>query len=143
MTHIGRSFGGPGHIEATCPCDLAPCGLVDAGNVSDECDQHPTTAGKTMRTGHAAEDCPEMGRDVVVALAKVLRARQAIVDAACEEPEGFHSLALLDAIDDYGRAVSHLNAERIRNSKRLRDYTDDHMSDCNEAADEIDPEVIA
>jgi hypothetical protein len=36
---------------------------------------------------------------------------------------------------------AHVLAERIRNSKRLRDYTDDHMSDCYEAADEIDPEV--
>jgi hypothetical protein len=36
---------------------------------------------------------------------------------------------------------AHALAERIRNSKRLRDYTDDHMGDCNEAADEIDPEV--
>lgn len=32
-------------------------------------------------------------------------------------------------------------AERIRNSEKLRDYTDDHMSDCNMAADFIDPEV--
>lgn len=143
MTHVGRSFGGPGPIEATCPCELAPCGLVDMENVSDECDQHPPTACKTMRTGHRAEDCPETGRDVVVALAKVLGARQAIIDAACEEPEGFRSLALLDAIDAHHAAVAHLCAERIRNSKRLRDYTDDHMSDCNEAADEIDPEVTS
>ncbi|WP_435613275.1 hypothetical protein [Streptomyces sp. bgisy159] len=141
--HIGRSFDGPGHIEATCPCALALCGLVDTDNVSDECDQHPPAACKTMRTGHPAEDCPEIGRDVVVALARVLGARQAIIDAACEEPEGFHNLALLDAIDVHHAAVSHLNAERIRNSKRLRDYTDDHMGDCNMAADVIDPEVSA
>ncbi|MGV9546835.1 hypothetical protein [Streptomyces ardesiacus] len=37
---------------------------------------------------------------------------------------------------------AHALAEKIRNSKRLRDYTDDHMSDCNMAADEIDPEVF-
>lgn len=36
---------------------------------------------------------------------------------------------------------AHFLAEKIRNSDRLRSYTDDHMSDCNEAADEIDPEV--
>lgn len=36
---------------------------------------------------------------------------------------------------------AHVLAEKIRNSDRLRDYTDDHMSDCNMAADEIDPEV--
>jgi hypothetical protein len=38
-------------------------------------------------------------------------------------------------------AYAHELAEKIRNSKRLRDYTDDHMSDMYEAADEIDPEV--
>jgi hypothetical protein len=32
-------------------------------------------------------------------------------------------------------------ARRIRNPEELRDYTDDHMSDCNMAADLIDPEV--
>lgn len=30
-------------------------------------------------------------------------------------------------------------AELIRNSPELRDLTDDHMSDCNAAADLIDP----
>lgn len=30
-------------------------------------------------------------------------------------------------------------AEKIRNSPELRDLTDDHMSDCNAAADLIDP----
>jgi hypothetical protein len=40
-------------------------------------------------------------------------------------------------LDDHAHAL----AEKIRNSDRLRDYTDDHMSDCNMAADEIDPEV--
>lgn len=32
-------------------------------------------------------------------------------------------------------------AEQIRNSEELRDATDDHMGDCNMAADLIDPEV--
>jgi predicted transposase YbfD/YdcC len=36
---------------------------------------------------------------------------------------------------------AHELAERIRNSDWLRDATDDHMSDCNMAADLIDPEV--
>jgi hypothetical protein len=36
---------------------------------------------------------------------------------------------------------AHKLAEKIRNSKELRDFTDDHMSDCNAAADFIDPEV--
>lgn len=38
-------------------------------------------------------------------------------------------------IDDFAREL----AEQIRTSERLRDLTDDHMSDCNAAADEIDP----
>lgn len=37
-------------------------------------------------------------------------------------------------------AFAHELAEQIRNSDRLRDVTDDHMSDCNAAADVIDPE---
>lgn len=36
-------------------------------------------------------------------------------------------------------AFAHELAERIRNSKELRNLTDDHMSDCNAAADLIDP----
>jgi hypothetical protein len=36
---------------------------------------------------------------------------------------------------------AHELAEKIRNSEELRDFTDDHMSDCNAAADFIDPEV--
>jgi hypothetical protein len=38
-------------------------------------------------------------------------------------------------------AYAHELAEKIRNSEELRDYTDDHMDDCNAAADLIDPEV--
>ncbi|GAA3018524.1 hypothetical protein [Streptomyces fulvorobeus] len=38
---------------------------------------------------------------------------------------------------------AHELAEQIRNSGRLRDITDDHMSDCNAAADEIDPEATS
>lgn len=139
--HIGRSFDGPGHIEATCPCDLAPCGLVDTENVNDQCDQHPPSAGKTMRIGHSAEDCPEIGRDVVVAIGKTEIARQAVIDSAVMEPEGFVNASILGALDDYRAAVEHEAAEWIRNSERLRSYTDGHMSDCFEAANEIDPEV--
>ncbi|WP_030695066.1 hypothetical protein [Streptomyces albidoflavus] len=39
-------------------------------------------------------------------------------------------------LDSHARLL----AEQIRNSPALRDYTDDHMSDCNAAADLIDPE---
>ncbi len=42
---------------------------------------------------------------------------------------------------DFLNRHAHVLAEKIRNSDRLRDYTDDHMSDCNMAADLIDPEV--
>lgn len=37
-------------------------------------------------------------------------------------------------------AHAHELAERIRNSEELRNLTDDHMHDCNAAADLIDPE---
>ncbi|MEU7243393.1 hypothetical protein [Streptomyces sparsogenes] len=139
--HIGRSFAGGGHIEALCPCPLAPCGLVDTENVDPECDQHPPTRCKTIRTGHAAEDCPEYGAAVVVAVGRTETARQRIIDVACLEPEGFVNASILGAIDDYRAAVAHELAERIRCSERLRSYTDGHMGDMNEAADFIDPEV--
>ncbi|MYW28327.1 hypothetical protein [Streptomyces sp. SID2119] len=139
--HIGRSFGGPGDCEALCPCPKAPCGLVDMDNVSDECEQHPPLRCKTIHTGHRPEDCPGIGRDVVVAMKRTAEARQAVIDAACMEPEGFVNASILGAIDDYRAAVEHEAAERIRNSERLRDYTDDHMGDMRAAADEIDPDV--
>lgn len=140
--HIGRSFGGPGDCEALCPCPKAPCGLVDTDNVSDECDQHPPLRCKTIRTGHRPDDCPGIGRDVVVAMKRTAEARQTVIDAAAMgEPEGWVNASLYDAIDDYRAAVEHEAAERIRNSERLRSYTDDHMGDCNAAADEIDPEA--
>ncbi|WP_030777280.1 hypothetical protein [Streptomyces sp. NRRL S-920] len=44
---------------------------------------------------------------------------------------------LQELLDTY----AHELAEKIRNSRRLRDYTDDHMGDCLAAADLIDPEV--
>jgi hypothetical protein len=36
---------------------------------------------------------------------------------------------------------AHELAEKIRNSDELRRFTDDHMADCNAAADLIDPEA--
>ncbi|MGW0930684.1 hypothetical protein [Streptomyces sp. NPDC002644] len=36
---------------------------------------------------------------------------------------------------------AHELAEKIRHSERLIEFTDDHMSDMYEAADEIDPKV--
>lgn len=141
--HIGRSWDGPGDIEALCPCPKAPCGLVDVDNVSAECDQHPPLRCKTIRTGHRPEDCPGIGRDVVVAMKRTAEARQAVVDAAADEAEGFISPDLLDALDEYRAAVEHEAAEHIRCSEYLRSYTDDHMGDCIEAADFIDPDLEA
>lgn len=46
-----------------------------------------------------------------------------------------------DVADEILNLHAHELAEKIRNSKRLRDYTDDHMSDMYEAANEIDPGV--
>ncbi|WP_327379423.1 hypothetical protein [Streptomyces sp. NBC_01212] len=141
--HIGRSWDGPGDIEALCPCPKAGCGLVDVDNVSGECSQHSPLRCKTIRSGHAADDCPGIGRDVVVAMGRTAKARQAVVDAAALEAEGFISPDLLDAIDEYRAAVEHEAAEAIRSSAYLRSYTDDHMSDCIEAADFIDPDLEA
>lgn len=44
-------------------------------------------------------------------------------------------------MDAFAPGYAHELAEKIRHSEKLRDYTDDHMSDCNMAADLIDPEV--
>ncbi|MEU3285600.1 hypothetical protein [Streptomyces longwoodensis] len=142
MTHIGRSFGGPGHIEATCPCDLAPCGLVDTDSVSNECDQHPPTACKTIRTGHPAEDCPGTGRDVVVAMGTTEAAQQAVIDAAAMgEPAGTVNFSLFGALDDYRAAVEHEAAERIRALKSTVVGQSEWLDGVDDAADEIDPEV--
>lgn len=43
------------------------------------------------------------------------------------------------ALREVQDAHAHRLAEKIRNSEELRDLTDDHMSDCNAAADLIDP----
>ncbi len=40
-----------------------------------------------------------------------------------------------EILNDHAREL----AEKIRNSPELRDLTDDHMGDCNAAADLIDP----
>jgi hypothetical protein len=54
---------------------------------------------------------------------------------------GTHKEALAQhrkELDDYRAEVLREAAERLRSSERLRDYTDDHMSDVNAAADELD-----
>lgn len=56
--HFGRSFGGAGHLEESCPCPKADCGLVVYGQWSLNCLQHPPERAKTIRSSHAPEDCP-------------------------------------------------------------------------------------
>jgi hypothetical protein len=146
MSHIGRSFGGPGHLEATCPCALAPCGLVDTENVSDECDQHPPMRCKTMRTGHPAENCPGVGRAVVIAMRATEIARQVLIDAAASgEPAGWVGGGFFDAVDAFRAAVEHEAAERIRDETALLKahgvLEPDKYRPCRDAADQIDPEV--
>lgn len=143
--HIGRHFGGPGVIEATCPCPLAPCGLVDFDNLSEDCDQHPPLRRKTMRTGHDVESCPGAGRDVVVAIGRTEAARQSVIDAACMEPVGCVNASIFDALDAYRAAVEHEAAERIRAetqyAKALGVLEPGKFRPCRDAADQIDPEA--
>ncbi|MEU1037673.1 hypothetical protein [Streptomyces sp. NPDC005907] len=145
MTHIGRSWDGGGHLEALCPCPLEPCGLVDRDKVSDECDQHPPSACKTMRSGHSAEDCPGIGKSLVLAVGRTDKARHAVLDAACLEPEGFFNASLLDALDEYRAAIEHEAAGRIRthdfdaNLAGTRCGCSEGLTD--DAADLIDPEA--
>ncbi|CAO0836118.1 hypothetical protein SMICM17S_10319 [Streptomyces microflavus] len=120
-TRIGRSWKGTSDIEALCPCPKAPCGLVDMGNMSDECKQHPPENAKTIRTSHRPEDCPEIGRDVVVAMGRTIKAREAVVKAADEWDGVYFSFELDDAIDDYRAAWSTRprNGSATRSASRL------------------------
>lgn len=140
--HVGRSFDGGGHIEATCPCPLTWCGLVDTENVAPSCDQHPPMRCKTVRTGHPAEDCPGYGAALVMAIGRTEAARQRIIDVACVEPVGFVNASILDAIDEYRAAVEHEAAERIR-AGMIGDDPHYQLRRADWAADEIDPEVAA
>lgn len=142
--HIGRSFGGPGDCEALCPCPKAPCGLVDMDSVSEECTQHPPLRCKTIRTGHRPEDCPGVGRDVVVAMGRTIKAREAVVNAADEWDGVYFSFELDDAIDDYRAAVEHEAAERIRVTFTAAFEASQEVlsgTDAMLAADAIDPDV--
>lgn len=53
--HIGRGWSGT-RTEDECPCEQEACGLVSSRTISEACPQHAAT--KTIRQGHAAEDCP-------------------------------------------------------------------------------------
>ncbi|MFE6494106.1 hypothetical protein [Streptomyces sp. NPDC057748] len=134
-THIGRSWDGPGDIEAMCPCPKGPCGLVDRDTVDETCEQHPTSRMKTIRTRHSAEDCPGVGRVVVVAMKRTYEAREAVIREAMSEAEGYYSIGLLDALDGYRVAVEHEAAERIRAHSFAAHETDG----ADAAADFVDP----
>lgn len=56
--HRGRSWGGPGPLEASCPCTKAACGLV--ADVNPACAEHPDERAKTMRSLHYANWCPAL-----------------------------------------------------------------------------------
>lgn len=60
--HFGRSFGGAGHLEESCPCPKAPCGLVVMNEWDPACEQHPPERVKTIRSSHSPEECPELCR---------------------------------------------------------------------------------
>lgn len=146
--HFGRGWDGPCHLEALCPCPKAPCGLVDRDDMSDECKQHPPENMKTIRTGHPTDECPGVGRDVVVAMGRTIRAREAVVKAAGEWDGVYFSFDLDDAIDEYRSAVEHEAAERIRTElaervKKLDGFWAEirTVSTAQHAADLIDPEV--
>lgn len=55
--HFGRSFAGH-PLEDECPCQKAPCGLVEFNTINPDCDQHHWSRKKTMRQGHPAGRCP-------------------------------------------------------------------------------------
>lgn len=57
--HIGRSWNGPGHLEESCLCKKAPCGLVESFESSEGCPQHGFNASKTMRSIHLESECEE------------------------------------------------------------------------------------
>ncbi|MFB7823852.1 hypothetical protein [Streptomyces hydrogenans] len=137
--HIGRSWGGPSHIEALCPCPLAPCGLVDRDNVDSECQQHPVGRMKTIRESHAAEDCPGFGAELTEAIGKTELARIAVFDVAASEDADHGDF--LDALDAYRAAVEHEAAERIRVRAWSGEFAPNEVDGAVGAASFVDPEV--
>lgn len=57
--HLSRSWNGAGHLEATCPCGKAPCGMVDGDLIDPACLEHPLERMKTIRTMHWSDTCPK------------------------------------------------------------------------------------
>lgn len=56
-THYGRSWMDT-RLEDECPCEKAPCGLVDARFVNPDCLQHPFNRAQTIRQSHNSNSCP-------------------------------------------------------------------------------------
>lgn len=55
--HMGRAWEGH-EMEDACPCPQEACGLVTTETRDANCPQHSFGASKTMRQGHAAQNCP-------------------------------------------------------------------------------------
>lgn len=56
--HICRSWSPPDPFVADCGCGQAPCGAVDGDKIDPDCPQHSLRSYKTIRSRHAAVDCP-------------------------------------------------------------------------------------
>lgn len=78
--HIGRHWSRC-DIEDRCPCPQAACGLVISGQTDPDCIMH--SAGRSIRQGHSAEECP--GRRVFECTASIsgLCLREAQSETAC------------------------------------------------------------
>ena len=55
--HEGRSFTGH-HMEDACPCPQEACGLIAHNKAHPDCAQHGFGKAKTIRQGHAEQNCP-------------------------------------------------------------------------------------
>jgi len=54
--HISRHWSAT-DLEDACPCPKKACGMVPLDQVAPECQEHPSTRGKTIRRAHLPEDC--------------------------------------------------------------------------------------
>lgn len=55
--HMGRAWNGHA-MEDECPCPQAACGLITSVDKDESCPQHGFAASKTIRQGHAEQNCP-------------------------------------------------------------------------------------
>jgi hypothetical protein len=70
--HIGRSWADQ-HLEISCPCPKAPCGLVNMEwrNAPEGiyCEQHDPAEARTMRQIHDDAHCPAVDHAISEAAA--------------------------------------------------------------------------